>query len=183
MESLPTPLYADYFASLRRCGFVEFVNPGLLVETSRGCWWGVKHHCRFSGLNGTTMAFRSKSADKAYAEIHELAVRYETKRLEMTDNIVPQNYLASLFPRLAADREKTGIEMFFEVKANLNFEQLKVLATAGVTWVQPGIESLSDHVLQLMDKGVSALQNIVFLRSCIELGVRAQWSILHGFSG
>jgi ribosomal peptide maturation radical SAM protein 1 len=183
MESLPTPLYHDYFASLRRWGFLDSVDAGLLVETSRGCWWGAKHHCKFCGLNGTTMAFRSKSADKVYAEIHELVERYETKRLEMTDNIVPQNYLASLFPRLAAEREETGIEMFFEVKANLNFEQLKVLASAGVSWVQPGIESLSDHVLQLMDKGVSALQNIVFLRSCIELGMRAQWSILHGFPG
>jgi radical SAM superfamily enzyme YgiQ (UPF0313 family) len=41
----------------------------LLFEASRGCWWGAKHHCTFCGLNGLSMTFRSKSADRAYSEI------------------------------------------------------------------------------------------------------------------
>lgn len=181
MESLPAPVYDHYFESLRQHGIDQAVIPGLLVETSRGCWWGAKHHCKFCGLNGATMSFRSKSADKVYAEIDEITRRYGVTRLEMTDNIVPTSYFTTLFPRLGQEDRK--LEMFFEVKANMTFEQLEVLAKAGVTWVQPGIESLSDHTLKLMDKGVSALQNIAFLRSSAELGMRALWSILYGFPG
>lgn len=49
--------------------------------------------------------------------------------------------------------------------------------------MQPGIESLSDPVLHLMRKGVSALLNLRLLRNCRELGVGLVWSILYGFPG
>ena len=36
--------------------------PTVLIETSRGCWWGDRdRHFMFCGLNGATMAYRSKS--------------------------------------------------------------------------------------------------------------------------
>ena len=40
-------------------------TPTLALETSRGCWWGAKHHCTFCGLNGGTMQYRSKSPERA----------------------------------------------------------------------------------------------------------------------
>ena len=46
-------------------------------------------------------------------------------------------------------------------------------ATPGVALVQPGIESLSDHVLALMRKGTTGLQNIQLLKWCKEYGVAA----------
>ena len=48
------------------------VVPTLLFETSRGCWWGAKSHCTFCGLNGETMAFRSKSPRRALDELEQL---------------------------------------------------------------------------------------------------------------
>jgi ribosomal peptide maturation radical SAM protein 1 len=73
--------------------------------------------------------------------------------------------------------------MFFEVKANLRYEQLQMMRAAGVVAIQPGIESLDDGVLQLMRKGCTALQNITLLRWCRELGVTAAWNLLGGFPG
>ena len=43
--------------------------PTILFETSRGCWWGERMHCTFCGLNGATMAYRSKSAPRALDEL------------------------------------------------------------------------------------------------------------------
>ena len=65
----------------------------------------------------------------------------------------------------------------------MNQESLETLARAGVVWVQPGIESLSDEVLGLMGKGVSALLNLRVMRNCRELGMGVIWSILYGFPG
>ena len=45
------------------------VTPTLLIETARGCWWGERSHCTFCGLNGATMAFRSKTPERVLAEI------------------------------------------------------------------------------------------------------------------
>jgi hypothetical protein len=58
-----------------------------------------------------------------------------------------------------------------------------MLAQAGIRSIQPGIESLSDPVLKLMRKGVSALQNIQLLKWCKQFGVTPRWNILWGFPG
>src|SRR5205823_3286143 len=55
MDALPVPDYDHYFATLRASTLSHLIQPGLLVESSRGCWWGEKSHCTFCGLNGTGM--------------------------------------------------------------------------------------------------------------------------------
>jgi len=60
---------------------------------------------------------------------------------------------------------------------------VKLLRDAGVLAVQPGIESLSSHVLSLMKKGVTAIQNIALLKWCREFGIECAWNLLYGFPG
>src|ERR1700730_18959267 len=51
----------------------------------------------------------------------------------------------------------------------------------GVRQLQPGIESLSDQVLRLMEKGVTSFQSIQLLRWCEEIGIECAWNLLAGF--
>ena len=179
LDALPYPDYDDYFAQLdaSRSGRAAAVH--VVVETSRGCWWGAKHHCTFCGLNGDTMAFRSKSPARAFAEMTELAARYGLQKVGCVDNILDMSYIDTLFPMLA--ESGLELELFYEVKANLRHEQLVKLHDGGIRQIQPGIESFSNQVLKLMDKGVSALQNIQLMRWCDELGIDCAWNLLAGF--
>src|SRR5262249_53544738 len=43
--------------------------------------------------------------------------------------------------------------------------------------------SLSDHVLQRMRKGTTALRNIQLLKWCKEYNIAVDWNILYGFPG
>lgn len=65
----------------------------------------------------------------------------------------------------------------------MNQEQLKLLAQAGVTHIQPGLESLNSHVLDLMHKGVRAAQNVNLLRWARYYDIDAEWNLLWGFPG
>ncbi|MGH2826451.1 MAG: RiPP maturation radical SAM C-methyltransferase, partial [Actinomycetota bacterium] len=181
LDSLPSPSYDDYFASKEACASATEVTPVLLLETSRGCWWGAKHHCTFCGLNGGTMAFRSKSAERVVEEIRSLTSRYDMHTISVVDNILDMRYFKTLLPMLAD--EGLPMNLFYEVKANLTLEQVRLLWAAGIRHVQPGIESLSDHVLDLMDKGTTALQNVQLLKWCREFGIRPEWNFLYGFPG
>jgi ribosomal peptide maturation radical SAM protein 1 len=158
------------------------VRPGLPLETSRGCWWGAVRHCTFCGLNGSTMTFRSKSPARVHQEIRELEERYGISRFETVDNILDMGYFQSLLPALAADGGERR-RIFYEVKANLRRSQVEALRRAGIVWLQPGIESLHSAVLELMDKGVQAWQNVQLLKACREVGVRLSWNFLWGFPG
>jgi ribosomal peptide maturation radical SAM protein 1 len=181
MDVLPVPEYDDYFEQLESSTLGRSTAMHVVVETSRGCWWGAKSHCTFCGLNGETMAFRSKSADRAFEEIKYLSQRHGLKKVGCVDNILDLRYIDTLFPRLA--ESGLSLELFYEVKANLRFDQLWKLYRGGMRQIQPGIESLSDSVLRLMHKGVSAAQNIQLLRWCRELGIDCAWNLLAGFPG
>jgi ribosomal peptide maturation radical SAM protein 1 len=181
LDALPTPDFDGYFHALDDSALQPFIRPGLPLETSRGCWWGAKHQCTFCGLNGSSMTYSSKSAPKVLAELHHLEQRHGVRDFEVVDNILDTHYFTSLLPALSA--EAADRRIFFEVKANLQRAQVEQLVAAGVTWVQPGIESLDSDVLALMDKGVQAWQNIQLMKWARELGLRMSWSILWGFPG
>ena len=181
LDELGMPDMDDYFAALTDNNFDEEVRPGLVLESSRGCWWGAKKHCRFCGLNAMGMAYRSKSADRVLAEINLLSQRHEVFGFQAVDNILDLGHIPAVFDVVAS--WPRSYSFFYEVKANMRHEQLVRMAKAGISHLQPGIESLSNHVLGLMEKGVSGLQNIAFLRSCQEIGIQPFWNILYRFPG
>jgi magnesium-protoporphyrin IX monomethyl ester (oxidative) cyclase len=90
-------------------------------------------------------------------------------------------YLGSAMPELAA--LDCDLRIHYEIKSNMTRDQLNSLKEANVLYVQPGIESLSSHVLRLMDKGVSAAHNVRMLRDGEDLGLNVTWNILYGFPG
>ena len=180
LDQLPVPDYGDYFERLQKSPLAARIQPSLLVESARGCWWGEKAHCTFCGLNGLTMAFRTKSAPRAAEEITSLVGRYGTRIVRFVDNILSPHYFKTLLPELA--RRKLGTDYICEVKSNLKKHQIQALADARVT-VQAGIENLSSHVLDLMAKGSNSLMNVQTLKWCKQLGVTADWNFLYGFPG
>jgi ribosomal peptide maturation radical SAM protein 1 len=181
MDRLPDPDYDDYFQAVAASSLAQRVSPALLIESARGCWWGAKSHCTFCGLNGSTMAFRAKSAGRVYSELERQSARYGIGRFIAVDNIMSYHYFRDLLPMLK--ERNPGISLFYEIKSNLKRSQVELLRDAGVWSLQPGVESLSSHVLQLMRKGVSAIQNVQLLRLCREYGIEIAWNLLYGFPG
>jgi ribosomal peptide maturation radical SAM protein 1 len=181
LDSLPTPDFSDYFQTLRDSAFHDRILPGLVFESSRGCWWGAKKHCRFCGLNGSTMTYRPKSPARIMEELEQLSNTWSVPRFLAVDNIMDMKHIESVFGVLGVGQP--AYRFFYETKSNLTRDQLEHLARGGVTWFQPGIESLDDEILEEMQKGVTALQNICLLRNSAELGMRPVWAILCGFPG
>ena len=184
LDSLPAPDYDEYFQALARLGreaVLGATRPHLLYESSRGCWWGEKHHCTFCGLNGIGMKYRAKSAATVVRDIRELTARHHVLTVDAVDNILDMSYFRSVLPALQA--QGWDLRMFYEVKANLTADQVRLLRDAGVVTIQPGIESLSTHVLDLMRKGSTMLINLRLLKWAQAYGITTVWNILTGFPG
>jgi ribosomal peptide maturation radical SAM protein 1 len=181
LDQVPVPDFDPFFEQLRASPAVAGVAPTLLMETARGCWWGERSHCTFCGLNGATMAFRSKTPERVLSETRFLRERYGVAIINMVDDILDMRYFRSVLPMLA--EADLRIEFFWEVKANLSHSNVRQLRDAGVRSIQPGIESLSGHVLKLMRKGTTAFHNIELMKWCAEYGVKPYWNFLYGFPG
>jgi ribosomal peptide maturation radical SAM protein 1 len=183
LDSLPQVSYEDYFGqySAAAPAFADQRAPDVLLETSRGCWFGEKSHCTFCGLNGAGMAYRSKSATRALEEFVTMSDRHPESTINVVDNILNMKYFNDFIPMLATlERE---LHVFYETKSNLSRLQIAALRKAGIRSIQPGIESLSNDVLKRMKKGVNRLQNVQLLKWCLEEGVTPYWNIIWGLPG
>lgn len=180
LDALPYPSYDDFFYQLGCTSLADLLQPRLLLEASRGCWWGAKHRCKFCAYNGQGAGYRSKPPDRVASELEAMVSRYGVREVLFTDLNLNTGFFQNFLPRLA---EAPPASLFFATTANLKREQVRMLANAGVRWIQPGIESLSDRSLELMGKGTTHLKNIQVLKWCSEDGVRVTWSHLAGFPG
>lgn len=184
MDALPTPDYDDYFFAIEHHGLddTHLGRPIFLpFESSRGCWWGEKHHCTFCGLNALGMGFRAKSAKKVVQEIAYLTERHRINRFTAVDNILSPKLMEGLAQEFSLG--EYDYDLFYEIKANLTRDKIRSLFNAGIKHVQPGIESLSTHVLKLMRKGITATQNVNALRWMGYYGIEVLWNIIYGFPG
>lgn len=183
MDDIPLPEFGDYFFQRVEQSNLEPEKMCIMLETSRGCWWGQKHHCTFCGLNGDTLKYSHKSADRALHEFSEVMDKWGhyTRQIAVVDNILPSDYLRTFLPRLKD--AGLGVGVFYETKANLTKEQVELYRDAGLRYIQPGIESLNTDILKSLRKGVTALQNIQLLKWCREFGVTPVWNYLIGIPG
>ena len=182
MDELFFPDFDDFFTQRTQAALPD-EKLSMMVETSRGCWWGQKQHCTFCGLNADSMNFKFKSSERAMAEFQYLISRYGqyTKTIAVVDNIIPMDYLKGFLIELRdSDLE---LDIFYETKANLKKEHIQLYKEAGLTSIQPGVESFDNHLLKKMRKGITGLQNVQFLKWCREFGLKPMWNYMVGFPG
>jgi hypothetical protein len=120
LDSLPDPEFHEYFRQLDHA--LPSWRQGMIwlpFESSRRCWWGQKHQCTFCGLNGETISFRVKSPDRVLRTLKTLGTTHPIRNLVATDNILPQQYLKTLLPKLS--HAVPDAQIFYSTKA-ISFE-------------------------------------------------------------
>ena len=178
LNQTPAPDFGDYL----ECCDKREITPILLVEGSRGCWWRMKNPCAFCGLDNGAGLYRVKSSGRLLREIEEQARKYKTNNFCFTDCLLSREHITRL-PELcekAFNKNPSEYKLFCEIKSNVNKEALAGLKKAGFTAMQPGIESLHDDILGLMNKGGTAINHIAFLKHGRSLGIDMTWNILVG---
>jgi len=182
LDCLPYPDYSDFFAQKEEIRIkLENESNRIWFESSRGCWWGEKKHCLFCGFHGPNMKYRSKSPKRIKNEINYLIKTYDPEFIQATDSIMPSDLPKTVFNSFVKPPNLKSI--YYEVKPIYKFNDLWILKNGGINSFQPGLESLNDNHLNILNKGLTAVSNIRFLRDCRTLGIRPDWNILHSIPG
>ncbi len=179
LDELAYPDFDDYFSRWEASSLREEIEPLLFFETSRGCWWGQKRHCKFCGLNGASLTYRRKSPQRAVDELVHLVDRYGIHRACSADNIFDYRYFDTFLPLLK--ESDIGLAFVYEMKPSLRKEQAESLLNAGLGAAQLGIETFSTPILKLVGKGTNAMHNLQALKWFSAPGIEVKWNILYGF--
>jgi ribosomal peptide maturation radical SAM protein 1 len=176
LEALPPPDYDDYFSAVKTLAPDKGFFPTLPAEISRGCWWrSVKPSssqdkgCAFCNLTLQWKGYRSKGASQVVSEVDYLTKRHQSLSVAFVDNLLPAKQSGKIFQGLS----KLGkdLRLFGEIRAATPLPVLQAMKDAGTAEVQIGIEALSTSLLQKINKGTTAIQNLQIMKQCEELGI------------
>ncbi len=184
LDRTPVPDYDDYYQLTDSLGYDGWETARVVmvpIETARGCWYGMKNHCTFCGLNRAGMEFRHKSPDQVLEMLKVLSRRYGALHFNAIDNILAPEYAEQLFGRLADAR--ADFKLHYEIRPTLPRETLKRMRDGGLLSVQPGVESFSTHVLTLMKKFTTGVRNLELLKWTTYYGIENLYNLLYGFKG
>lgn len=180
IEILPIPDFHDFFSTYEK--LFSNKHAPFLLEGSRGCWWGEKKPCTFCGLNGHLKGYREKNTEQLVKEIEYLVQEHPSAEIcILTDNILSRKQIKEL--PAALSQRKIKLKFSAEIKSNITEEDIRSLAKIGFFQLQPGIESLQDDLLEIMNKGCRAIKQIETLKFCNMYNIFVAWNLLCGFPG
>lgn len=177
MEKLPQPNFDEYYASLRKAFtdrklHAQFkASTWLALEGTRGCF----AHCDFCDVHTSWSGFRKSTPERILANVLELANKHRSPRVKFMDNVC--DTWAESYAELLIER-KIRIASFMECRVHHPEVFWTKLSLSGVELVQVGIEALSPTLIQAMNKGTRAKQNLLVQKWLKELGIESLSNII-----
>ena len=146
--------------------------------------YGCPHDCIFCAqrsIHGTSI--RERSANNIFEEISHLAVRGFCKFALVQETFLNRKRRIDEFCRLIEDAG-LAIEWTAEARADqLDYEQLKRMQSAGLRFIQIGVESGDAALLKRLGKNIE-LEQVVQLRNwCHDLKIDTTFYLLAGLPG
>ena len=158
------------------------------MMTGRGCQWD---KCRFCSdvvsVNGRT--FRTRSVDNVLQEMQEQARRHDTTSFVFLDlklNSYPDMIrgIAGRIQQLVQGAEWIGTVHIDQRKDNgLSAADLNAAVRGGMRRVSFGLESGSQRLLDLMNKGCTVERNSEFIRQAHAAGLSIRCTMFKGYPG
>ncbi len=154
-------------------------EPVLLIQTTRGCYYG---KCAFCNVSMNTRRFYRKMENKRLVDnIIKLHQKYNAKRFFFCDDAVPPAHMLSV-AKLIKDK-LPGVTWGGEARLEkvLTYEFLSLMKEGGCRHLIFGLESASQRILNLMNKGNSVQTDNEILNNCARNGIYVNLQTFIGF--
>lgn len=181
LDAIPTPDFTDFPWDRYRIRVVP-------TMAGRGCQW---NRCRFCSdivsVSGRT--FRTRSLDVVLRELEEQAQRHATTNflfLDLKLNSQPALFrgLAEHLPRRVPGAQWIGtVHVDRRADNGLSRDDLQAAAAAGMRRISFGLESGSQRILDLVDKGSTVAGNAEFVRNAAAAGLSVRCTMFKGYPG
>ncbi len=150
------------------------------VLTSRGC----PFDCSWCSKPTFGRTFRQQSPERVLAELRALKERYRVNYIRFCDDVfgIHRPWLVRLLRGMVDER----LDLRFECLARVDLLKPDLLASmreAGLARVYMGVESGSQRMLDLMNRGTKLEQVERTAKALRDAGVRQFWFLMLGYPG
>jgi anaerobic magnesium-protoporphyrin IX monomethyl ester cyclase len=149
------------------------------ISTSRGC----PYRCNFCyngyGDNKIMKPYRPLDFDKTIQLIKDVVYKYKRNVFTIIDDNFPSD--KQRMKKICDEISKLGVNFNAFCRANnADEETLTYLKKSGCWQVDIGVESGSDRILELLNKGTTAEINKKAIRNCKKVGIMCNCLIMLG---
>jgi radical SAM superfamily enzyme YgiQ (UPF0313 family) len=177
LDTLPDPDYKEYFDTVKRIckdsdaynDFIQMIH--IPLEGSRGCFG----NCDFCNNDMVWDGFRRFSQKRVIANALNYSSKYNCNKIFFVDNVCD-----TWAPDYAKELVERGrhITSSMELRADHSETFWTSMALSGLKIALIGTEALSTHLLKVMDKGTTVVQNIITQKCLKELEVKSVANIM-----
>lgn len=164
--------------SLEGYNLKSYFTPEIIMphQTSKGCYWG---KCSFCDQD-FGQHFNIKNVDKFLDELADLGEKYGIKSFEFIDESVSPAYMEELASKIL----ERGLDINYFSNARLEGtftkEILELARKSGLRMLLWGLESGSDKIMELINKGIDLEKRFKILRNSAEADI---WNFAFIFFG
>jgi hypothetical protein len=170
LEALPPPDHTGL--DLSRYWWPE---PALLVNSSRGCYYGRCAFCTISpatwGPERAGRSYRMRSPEKIVEDLRFIHGQTSARAFNLANDVLPPRALSEIGELLRS--EPLGITWDSEIRMERGLSRpiLQTMADSGCRHLRFGFETASSRVAKLMDKGIDPAAADRILRDCRDTGI------------
>jgi radical SAM superfamily enzyme YgiQ (UPF0313 family) len=154
----------------------------LPLMTCRGCYWGRCTYCSHHWTLGSGR-HRARSPDLLFEDIVAFQDRYGTKSLYFTDESIHPPTMDALAARIVEAGLTVRWVGMLRFDESVDHDFLKRMRDSGCHAIMFGLESVSEHVQKIINKGIRLERAYRILEHCHDLGIRVHLFIILGIPG
>ncbi len=154
----------------------------LPLMTCRGCYWGKCTYCSHHWTLGSGR-LRIRDPEKLFEDIRTFSEKYGVRSLYFTDEAVHPATMEALAQKIVdagLDVRWVGMLRFDEC---VNDEFLELMRASGCHAILFGLESVSKHAQEIINKGIDLDRARRALESCRTLNIKVHLFIILGIPG
>lgn len=155
-----------------------FINkPVLHIESSRGCYYGKCEFCDFK--SGAYL--KQKKVEDLVKEMQEIKEKYNNNIFFFTDSAISPEYAKKLSKCIIENNLKIYYVAFVRLEHKFSKQLLEQMYKSGMRVCLWGLESGSDRILQLYQKGTNTKTNQRILKDAHSVGLTNYAYCIIGF--
>ena len=183
LDSLPLPAF-DLLPDFSHYGgsqFIEFdVRPTFRLITSRGC----PFHCTFCDKSIFGKVFRSHSPEYVLEMVKILYFDYGIRHIYFSDDTFTLDRKRIFKLCQLLQKEKLDLTWDCNTRVDMvDFPLLQAMKKAGCTYIAYGIESGSQKILDILNKGITLEQIRKACEETVKAGIKIRGNFMIGNPG